>query len=175
MRDLHLPVFSYASSIIVETQLFRFGKGYNRLAVCEMIFDTGATMTTVDENIATRWGYKWQDGEDTTVGGIGNATLPAKIITVPTLILDGYDVGPNTLNVLKFPENANTKAVLGMNVIRNFKTLIDIKTREHAGYDVTKPIGMITMTPKFNLDDKPTLDDFMPRLHRFGIWNINGK
>ena len=175
MNDLHLPVYAYSSSIIVAPQLFRFGKGYNKPAVCEMIFDTGATMTAIDENIATRWGYKWQDGEDTTVGGIGNASLPAKIITIPTLILDGYDIGPNSINVLKFPEDANTKAVLGMNVIRNFKTVIDIKTRRDEGYDVTKPIGIIILTPKFNPNDKPTLEDFMPKIHRFGIWNINSK
>jgi hypothetical protein len=175
MNDLHLPVFSFASSIIVITEIQRFGKGYNKPTVCEMIFDTGATMTAIDENIATRLGYKWQDGEDATVAGIGNAALPAKIITVPSLILDGYDIGPNSLHVIKFPEDANTKAVLGMNVIRNFKTLINIKTREDESYDVTKPIGMITLTPKFALNDKPRLEDFIPKVHRFGVWNVNYK
>jgi|GEM_PF-1023569 len=175
MNTLQLPVFSPASSIIIITELFRFGKGYNKPAVCEMIFDTGATMTAIDEDIATRLGYKWKDGEDTTVSGIGNAALPAKIITVPSLILDGYDIGPNSLHVIKFPEDANTKAVLGMNVIRNFKTLIDIKTREDEDYDVTKPIGMITLTPKFGPDDKPQIEDFMPTVHRFGIWSVNKK
>jgi len=175
MTDLHLPVFSFASSIVVTTQLLRFGKGYNKPSICEMIFDTGATMTTIDESIATRLGYKWRDGEDTIVGGIGNATMPAKIINVPSLILDGYDIGPNTMNVIKFPEDSITKAVLGMNVIRNFMTLIDIKTREDMDYDVTKPIGMITLTPKFNLSDKPSMETFMPKMHRFGIWSMNNK
>jgi len=172
MTDLHLPVIAFASSITVITQLYRYGKGYNRPSNCRMIFDTGATMTTIDESIATRLGYTWHDGEDTTVGGIGNAILPAKIITVPALILDGYDIGPNTMHVIKFPENANTKAVLGMNVIRNFKTLIDIKTREDGDYDVTKPIGMITLTPKFTLTERPAIKDFMPQVHRFGVWSI---
>jgi len=101
--------------------------------------------------------------------------LPAKSITIPSLILDGYDIGPNTVHIIKFPENASTKAVLGMNVIRNFRTFIDIKTRDDEDYDVTKPIGMITLTPKFNLADKPTLEDFMPKIHRFGLWSINTK
>jgi len=61
-----------------------------------------------------------------------------------------------------------------MNVIRNFKTLIDIKMREDGDYDVTKPIGMITLTPKFNVIDKPRLEDFIPTAHRFGIWNTRG-
>jgi len=173
MIDLNLPVTSFASSITVKTQLYRFGKGYNKLSSCRMIFDTGATMTAIDESIATRLGYKWQDGEDTIVGGIGNSALPAKIISVPMLVLDCYDVGPNAMHVIKFPEDASTKAVLGMNVIRNFKTLIDIKTQEDEGFDATKPIGMITLTPKFNIADKPALDDFMPKIHRFGIWNTN--
>jgi len=138
-----------------------------------MIFDTGATMTAIDEKLATRCGYKWKDGVDTTIGGIGNSALPAKIITVPSLILDSYDIGPNSLHVIKFPEDANTKAVLGMNVIRNFKTTIDIKTREDEDYDVTKPIGLITLTPKFAMSDKPQLEDFIPSMHRFGIWNVN--
>jgi len=172
MNDLRLPVYSYASSITVETYLYRYGKGYNRPSLCRMIFDTGATMTAIDENIATRLGYKWQDGDDATVGGIGNAALPAKVITVPALILDGYDIGPNTLHVIRFPKNASTMAVLGMNVIRNFKALIDIKTRDDEDYDVSKPIGMITLTPKFDLNDKPTLEDYMPKIHRFGLWNI---
>jgi len=92
---------------------------------------------------------------------------------VPSLILDGYDIGPNTMHVIRFPENANTKAVLGMNVIRNFTTTIDIKTREDEGYDVTKPIGTITLTPKFDLSDKPRLEDFMPDFHRFGVWSLH--
>jgi len=175
MTDLSLPVFSFASSIIVKTELLRIGKGYNKPAICEMIFDTGATMTAIDEGIAMRCGYKWREGEDAFVAGIGGAALPAKIITVPMLILDGYDIGPNTLHVIKFPEDASTKAVLGMNVIRNFKTLIDIKTRENEGYDVTKPIGIITLTPKFNMNDKPTFEDFMPKRHRFGVWGLNNK
>lgn len=173
MNDLHLPVFSYASSIIIKPQLLRLGKSYNKPSVCEMIFDTGATMTAIDEDIATRLGYKWKDGGDTTVSGIGNAAMPAKIITVPSLILDGFDIGPNSLHVIKFPEDSNTKAVLGMNVIRNFKTLIDIKTREDKDYDVTKPIGLITLTPKFSISDKPRLEDFIPTMHRFGVWNVN--
>ena len=115
MNDICLPVFSFVSSIIVTTELQRFVKGRVYPSVCEMIFDTGATMTAIDEDIATRLGYKWKDGEDTTVAGIGNAALPAKIITVPSLVLDGYDIGPNSLHVIKFPEDANTKAVLGMN------------------------------------------------------------
>ena len=172
MRNLNLPVYTFASSIVVKPQLYRFMKGYTKLSVCEMIFDTGATMTAIDEGIATRLGYKWKDGEDTTVAGIGNSALPAKIITIPSLILDDYDIGPNALHVIKFPEDANTKAVLGMNVIRNFKTLIDIKSREDEGYDVTKPIGMIKLTPKFELDDKPQMEDFLPNSHRFGIWRV---
>jgi len=67
MSDLYLPVFSFASSIVVKLQLFRFGKGYNKPSVCRMIFDTDATMTAIDEGIATRLGYKWQDGENTQI------------------------------------------------------------------------------------------------------------
>ena len=170
MNHLHLPVFSYASSIVIETELLRFGKGYTQPSVCEMIFDTGATMTAIDEEIATRWGYKWKDGKDTTVAGIGNAAMPAKMIIIPSLILDGYDIGPNSLHVIKFPEDANTKAVLGMNVIRNFKTTIDIKMREDEDYDVTKPIGLITLTPKFAMNDKPKLEDFLP--NNTSVWNL---
>ena len=153
MTDLVLPVSSFASSITVKTLLFRFGKGYNKPSSCRMIFDTGATMTAIDESIATRLGYKWHDGEDTIVGGIGSAALPAKIITVPMLILDGCDVGPNTMHVIRFPEDASTKAVLGMNVIRNFKTVIDIKTRDDESYDATtnllgKSIPMYLQEPR---------------------------
>jgi len=67
-------------------------------------------MTTIDESIATRLGYKWRDGEDTIIGGIGNATMPAKIINVPSLIAD-----------------------------------------------------------------KPSMETFMPKMHRFGIWSMNSK
>jgi len=58
MTVFKLPVFSYATSIVVEAHLFRFGKGYNRPSLCRMIFDTGATMTAIDEDIATRLGYR---------------------------------------------------------------------------------------------------------------------
>ena len=40
MKTLNLPVFASFSSITVLTQLFRYGKGYNKPSVCEMIFDT---------------------------------------------------------------------------------------------------------------------------------------
>jgi len=138
-----------------------------------MIFDTGATMTAIDEDIARRCGYKWHEGKDAAVDGIGGSKIPAKMITMPSLILDGYDIGPNCLYVLKFPESASTKAILGMNAIRNFKTIIDINSREDVGYTVDEPIGLITLIPKFDMDDKPTIDNFIPNISRFGIWSMS--
>jgi hypothetical protein len=170
VSDLFLPVYTYASSVIIKTKIWRFGKGYNKMVDCEMLFDTGASMTTLDVSLVKRAGYSLSDARETTVTGIGKDDIPCKQIVIPHLVLGGYDVGAVFVSVIEFSEKSNTSAVLGMNVIRYFKTIIDIDIEKE--HDFEKPNGQITLIPKFDITEKPSFDNFIPATSRFGIWSI---
>jgi hypothetical protein len=165
MFEIKLPVNTYDSSTLISVKIWRYGKGHNKLVDCDMIFDTGATMTTLDRQLALRAGYNLRNAKPIEVDGIGRSNIPGIRITIPHLELRGYDLGPVSVDVIDFPKNSNTLALLGLNVIRHFKTTIE--------FQPVKPDGLITMVPLFDINDKPSLENFIPSISRFGIWSLS--
>jgi hypothetical protein len=134
-----------------------------------MVFDTGASMTTVSAKIARRLGYNLKGAENIHVSGIGNSKIPAKRITVVNLMLDETELGPVCVDVVDFPEDGNVVAVLGMNVIKEFKVTADFKDKRPKpdNRDAT-----IFLEPAFDDSDRPSCENFIPAESRFGIWAI---
>jgi len=164
---IELPVLTWASSVQVTVGLWKHDK--NGYSPCPMVFDTGAYMTSIDTSIAKRLGIKLSDGEDTTVAGVGSGSIPAKRIILPGLRLgDNFELEPVLVNVFDFPEEVVTPALLGLNIIREFKITIDFTDKRLVGID--KRDATIFMEPAFDISDKPTLTQFDKDSSRFGLW-----
>jgi len=174
MRELQLTLYTYASSPMIIAKIWRYGKGYNKPVNCDMLFDTGATMTTIDKTLAIRAGYSLKNAEDVVISGIGRSRFPAQRIVIPYLELDGNDLGAVSVDVTEFPEHSNIAAILGMNVIRHFKCTFNIynEVEKQAAQDSD---GLITLCPKYDLDEKDSIESFNVCQSRFGIWSVNSE
>jgi len=130
-----------------------------------MIFDTGAAMTAIDTSIALRCGYNLKNAKEVLISGIGGSNIRAKQIIIPDFKLDNIELGPIAADVVDFPENSNTQAILGVNVIKEFRVIMDFQ-------DKSIKDGVIYLEPTFDVNDKLPAAGFNPSNSRFGIWNI---
>ena len=164
---IELKVEFFASSVIVRPKLWR--NTLSKFSGCDMIFDTGASMTTIDTSVALRSGYSLKDADNIFVTGVGRNKIPAKRIVIPNIKLNDFELGPILVNVLEFPEGSSALAVLGMNVIKEFRVTADFKDKrpEPDGRDAS-----ISLEPTFDIKSKPTYEDFIPTESRFGIWSM---
>ena len=153
----------FANSIQIQTEIWRTNTG--QFVKCYMIFDTGASMTAIDTSIALRCGYNLKNAKKVFLSGIGGSNIPAKQIIIPNFRLDGVELGPIVTDVVDFPENSNTQAILGVNVIKEFKATMDFQNKSIKN-------GVIYLEPTFDIKDKPPAERFNPSESRFGIWNI---
>ena len=117
---IELPVSFFANTVQIQTEIWNHN--LNKYSRCAMVFDTGASMTTIDEAIVRRAGYNLKNAEKIKVSGAGNANIAGHRITLFDLKLGGQELGPVLVDVISFPKNGNTFAVLGMNVIKEFRT-----------------------------------------------------
>lgn len=164
MIELIVKYFLHAS-VVIETQIWN--NSLKKFSDCYMVFDTGAYMTALDTKLALRSGYSLKGAKEVSVMGIGKSGIPAKRIVIPELILGGTNLGPILADVLDFPEESNTSAILGMNVIKHFKLTADFDDKRPDGRDAT-----IYLEPDFNINDKECLENFVPEKSRFGIWSM---
>ncbi|MCL2059133.1 MAG: hypothetical protein FWH01_08785 [Oscillospiraceae bacterium] len=51
---IELPVDFYVSSVGITVEIWN--NNLNKFSICDMVFDTGASMTTIDTSIAIRTG-----------------------------------------------------------------------------------------------------------------------
>jgi len=119
-----------------------------------------------------RLGLKLSDGEDTSVAGVGRGSIPAKRIIIPGFRLgDHFELGPVLVNVFDFPEEVVTPALLGLNIIKEFKTSIDFTDKRLVGVD--RRDATIYMEPTFDIIDRPTIEQFDKNSSRFGLWIVS--
>ena len=163
---IELKVDFFVSSVLVESEIWN--KNLERFSKLNMIFDTGASITTIDTKIIRRAGYSMKSAEETIVAGIGDGRTPAKKIVLDSLKLGGFDLGPVLVYVVDFPDEVSTPALLGMNVIKEFKVIADFKDKKPDGRDAT-----IYLEPSFNIDDKLNFSDFIISKSRFGSWMVD--
>ena len=136
----------------------------NKLSVCTMLFDTGAAMTTIDMSIANRSGIQLSDTKAITVHGVGG-TVSGYLTTIREFWLGDVNIGTISVHVIPFNENSEVQAVLGMNVIKEFRVTIDLK------YKTEDSDGTIIMEPTFDLNAITHSSGFTPEHSRFGIWS----
>jgi len=129
-----------------------------------ILFDTGAYMTVIDSHTLIRAGYNVNKGRNAEFDVVGRSGVPAKEILLRGLELGGEDAKRISLGpVLVYStdmSDTNTSAVLGLNVIREFKTQIVF------GIDT-----FIEMEAMFDVDAPVKYNDFSRLGSRFGLWS----
>ena len=161
---IKLGMSLFANSIQIQTEIWRTNT--NQFVKCHMIFDTGAAITAIDTSIALRCGYNLKNSKEVVVSGIGGSNIRAKQIIIPDFRLSDIELGPIIADVVDFPENSNTQAILGVNVIKEFRVIMDFQ-------DKSIKDGVIYLDPTFDTDNKNSSEKFNPIESRFGIWNID--
>ena len=133
-------------------------------------------MTAIDVSIANRCGISLKNAKKIdNVHGLGG-TVRGHLVTVKEFWLGGatkdgvnkggLNIGVTALYVLPFNTNGEVFAVLGMNVIKEFVTTIDLQRKtKHTD-------GIILMEPAFDVNDITSTDSFAPEHSRFGLWSI---
>jgi hypothetical protein len=133
-----------------------------------MVYDPGAGTTTISRQFALDAGYYIKKGAN-PVDGVGGRIIPDYTI-IPDLVLEGKSLGPIYTHVVDFHKELErkTNALLGMNVLSWFKI-----TQECFWDDDLNRYNRATLTlePKFDIDDKISLDNFYPfeKRQRFGL------
>jgi len=140
----------------------------NKLSAVDMLFDTGATMTTIDVGIANRAGISLKNSEKIAVRGIGGI-VEGYLVIIKEFCLGGVNIGTIAAHVIPFSVDSEVQAVLGMNVLKGFRTTIDLLHKTDDG------LGAIFLEPTFDMNDIDTPDTFMPKSSRFGIWSAENK
>jgi len=123
---IELKVDFFASSVWIMTEIWN--NNLKRFSPCDMVFDTGASMSAIDTGLALRSGYSLKNAETVSVHAVGN-TVSAKRIILPNFRLGGFELSPISVYVVDFSEDSNTSALLGMNVIKEFKVIADFKDK----------------------------------------------
>ena len=129
-----------------------------------MTFDTGAYMTSVDSFTLIRAGYDIAAGKSTSVDTVGHSGVPAKEIVLRGLEFEDISgarvqLGPVLVHAIDMSKTY-TVGVLGLNVIREFKTRIEF--------------GMptiIELVPTFDLGVIEKFETYQPDCSRFGLWS----
>ena len=142
-----------------------WNKNLGKLSRCVMLFDTGASMTTIDTSIANRSGISLKNTEPVKVHGVGG-TIKGNVATVSELWLGDMNVGSLAVNVIQFNKDSEVLAVLGMNVIKEFRVQIDLQ-KKSKGND-----GTIFLEPTFDINDITNEKSFFPNYSRFGVWSL---
>ena len=162
---IELPVDFYVSSVGITVEIWN--NNLNKFSKCDMVFDTGASMTTIDTSITIRTGYNLTEAENVVVSGVGDGAISAKRVVLRDFKLGGVSIGPVVVDVLDFPVNGNAFALLGMNVIKEFNVIAKFKDKRPTP---DKRDATIYMNPLFDLSDKVSFDKYLPLQSRFGVW-----
>ena len=166
---IELPVDFYVSSVGITTELWN--NNLQKFSKCDMVFDTGASMTTIDSSIAIRLGYGLSGAEKVIVSGAGDGAISVSRIVLRDIRLGGVAIGPVMVDVIDFPVNGNAFALLGMNVIKEFKVTANFKDKRPAP---DKRDATILLDPLYDMNDKVSVDSFQPMHSRFGVWLFQG-
>jgi len=134
-----------------------------KLSTVDMLFDTGATMTTIDVKTANRSGISLKNAEKIAVRGVGGI-VTGHVVTINEFWLGGLNIGAIAAHVIPFSTDSEVQAVLGMNVLKCFRTTIDLLHKTDDGF------GMILLEPTFNVNDIDNVDTLMTKTSRFSIW-----
>lgn len=159
---LRLAVDLWANLMEVESYIIDNKTGIPK--PLDIVFDTGAYMTVIDSKALLRAGYNVSKGVDAEFDVVGHNGVPAKEVLLKGMEIGGKNdrrisLGPVLVYATDMT-GMNTSAVLGLNVIREFKTKIIF------GNDT-----YIELEPTFQESSPVDFKDFQRTESRFGLWS----
>ena len=128
-----------------------------------IVFDTGAYLTIIHDKTLLRAGYNVNKASNATINVVGRKNVPAKELLLRGFVLE--DIEGNKTNIGPVwvystdMSDAETDAVLGLNVIKEFETKITF------GQET-----IIELTPTYDINDKVKYENFNRTESRFGLW-----
>lgn len=122
MMKTELKMDRISNILMIDLEVW--SKPAERFRNMMVVFDTGATMTTISKDILFQLGYNVEDGTKSRI------TTASGVAYVNEVILDKLKVGSIILDNVKvyahtFPEESFATGVLGLNVISKFNTQLD--------------------------------------------------
>ncbi|MBQ60787.1 MAG: hypothetical protein CMQ19_01800 [Gammaproteobacteria bacterium] len=117
-----LPLWTNGNQFVVEA-LIDEGSPIN------LLIDTGAAMTVLDEGILVALGYNL-NGQRQELFSTANGVVAAPVISIQQLALGGAAMGPLSVGALTLSMSGDIDGLLGMNFLRHYDFRIDQDRRE---------------------------------------------
>ena len=124
MIKTELKMDRMSNNLMLDLELWSVSA--NRFRNMMVVFDTGATMTTISKDILYQLGYNVENGEKCRI------TTASGVAYVDEVVLDKLKIGSIILKNIKvyahtFPEESFAIGVLGLNIISKYNIELDFK------------------------------------------------
>ena len=110
------------------TQFNIWNKSKNKFVKIEALFDTGAHTSAIDTNVFFNLGYDLEDAAKSYISTATGSREAVHRIRIEKIMLDNTPLNNVLFNTFDFPWRSYP-AVIGMNIIRQFKIDMDFKNR----------------------------------------------
>ena len=117
-----LPLKSNGNQFVVEAVI-------DESRLVNLLIDTGAAMTVLDEGLLQALGYNL-NGQRQELFSTANGVVEAPVISIQQLALGDASVGPLSVGALTLSMPGNIDGLLGMNFLRHYDFHIDQDSRE---------------------------------------------
>lgn len=127
MSKCEIKMEPMGNMVMLDLELW--SKRVNRFRNMMVVFDTGASVTTISKDILYQLGYDVSNCEKvriTTASGVAYVDIVrVERLKIGQFILEDIEVYAHT-----FPEESFSVGVIGLNVIINYRVTLDFKTRQ---------------------------------------------
>ncbi len=176
-----LPYEGSASSLRVPVELE--GRGGRHLEVV-LLFDTGASFTSVDRRTLDALGVRVPDDAPTIEVRTANGPRQTPLVLIERLWIGGFEVEGVTVGLCDACAHEDEVGLLGLNVSGRFLVTVDQQAREihlrprpdaHQGADVrywVHPAAAATRWPDGRVDVEVSLRNDAPRVVRDAVVRV---
>ncbi len=91
------------------------------------MLDTGATVTTINENVAARLGISGSDVQGGSATVADGRRIPAFRIVADAIAVGSHSLAGVDVSILPGVGNNGAEGLLGMNFLKNFRYHIDFR------------------------------------------------
>lgn len=127
MNKCEIKMEPMGNMIMLDLELW--SKRVNRFRNMMVVFDTGASVTTISKDILYQLGYDVSSCEKariTTASGVAYVdVVKVERLKIGQFILEDVEVYAHT-----FPEESFSLGVIGLNVIANYRVTLDFEIRK---------------------------------------------
>lgn len=127
MSKCEVKMEPMGNMVMLDVELW--SKRVNRFRNMMVVFDTGASVTTISKDILYQLGYDVSNCEKariTTASGVAYVDIVrVERLKIGQFILEDVEVYAHT-----FPEESFSVGVIGLNVIANYRVTLDFELRK---------------------------------------------